>query len=103
MSSKKFWAYFNISKANDQILPILQAKRHHTTPTGFRFKKRLKFGSFALSFSKQGLSSLSIGGRGASVNVPIARDNGVRQTVDLPGTGLSCTEEASSQQSVRER
>jgi len=70
---------------------------------GFRFRKRLKFGPFALNFSKNGLSSLSIGGPGASINVPINRDGGVRQTVGLPGTGLSWTEEASSHRSVRER
>ena len=67
-----------------------------------RFRKRLRIGPFALNFSKQGLSSLSIGGPDASVNVPINRDGGVRQTVGLPGTGLSWTEEG-SRQSVRDR
>ena len=70
---------------------------------GFRFRKRLRFGPFALNLSKQGLSSLSIGPRGATVNVPLARDGGTRVTAGIPGTGLYWTEEASSKRSVRQR
>lgn len=43
----------------------------------------------AINLSKNGLSSLSIGGRGATVNVPIGRDGPARSTVGIPGTGLS--------------
>ncbi|WP_415409811.1 DUF4236 domain-containing protein [Synechococcus sp. A10-1-5-9] len=69
----------------------------------FRFRRRIKFGPFALNLSKNGLSSLSIGGPGATVNVPIARQGGTRTTVGLPGTGLSWSEEQKPQRSVRER
>ena len=64
---------------------------------GFRFRKRLKlFPGFSLNFSKNGLSSLSIGGPGATMNVPLARSGGTRTTVGIPGTGLSWTEESTS-------
>ena len=64
---------------------------------GFRFRRRLKlFPGFSINFSKNGLSSLSIGIPGANVNVPLGRSGGTRGTVGLPGTGLSWTEEASS-------
>ncbi len=35
------------------------------------------------------MSSISVGGRGASFNIPVARSGGARTTVGLPGTGLS--------------
>jgi hypothetical protein len=35
------------------------------------------------------LSSISVGGRGASFNIPVSRSGGPRTTVGLPGTGLS--------------
>jgi uncharacterized protein (TIGR00106 family) len=41
------------------------------------------------NFSKGGLSSISVGGRGASFNIPVNRSGGPRTTVGLPGTGLS--------------
>ena len=64
---------------------------------GFRFRKRLKlFTGFSLNFSKNGLSSLFIGGPGATMNVPLARSGGTRTTVGIPGTGLSWTEESTS-------
>ena len=67
---------------------------------GFRFRRRLRlFPGLSINFSKQGLSSLSIGRPGASINVPLARDGGTRTTVGIPGTGLSWTEEASSKPS----
>lgn len=71
---------------------------------GFRFRKRLKlFPGVSLNFSKRGISSLSFGGPGATVNVPIAREGQTRTTVGLPGTGLSYSQEGSKQRSVRER
>lgn len=55
-----------------------------------RFRKRLKlFPGVSLNFSKQGVSSLSIGAPGATVIIPVARQGGARTTVGLPGTGLS--------------
>jgi hypothetical protein len=42
-----------------------------------------------LNFSKNGLSSISLGGRGVSLNIPVNRRGGTRTTVGLPGTGLS--------------
>ena len=59
-----------------------------------RFRKRVRlFPGVALNFSKYGLSSLSLGPRGATINVPLGRDGGTRVTAGLPGTGLSYTEE----------
>ena len=69
----------------------------------FRFRKRIRFGPFAFNLSKNGLSSLSIGRPGATVNLPIAREGGTRTTVGLPGTGLSWSTEQKPQRSVRER
>lgn len=64
---------------------------------GFRFRKRLKlFPGLSLNFSKNGLSSLSVGVPGATMNVPLSRSGGTRATVGLPGTGLSWTEETNS-------
>jgi hypothetical protein len=56
---------------------------------GFRFRKGLRFGPFRLNFTANGLSSVSLGGRGASLNIPVGRDGPARGTVGLPGTGLS--------------
>ena len=67
---------------------------------GLRFRKRLAlFPGFSLNFSKNGLSSLSIGGSGATANVPIARTGGVRGTVGIPGSGFSYTAELPSTRS----
>ncbi|MDM7951594.1 MAG: DUF4236 domain-containing protein [Cyanobium sp. CZS 25K] len=41
------------------------------------------------NFSRVGLSSISVGGRGASFNIPVSCSGGPRTTVGLPGTGLS--------------
>ena len=55
----------------------------------FRFRKSARLGPLRFHFSKNGLSSISVGGRGASFNVPVNRRGGPRSTVGLPGTGLS--------------
>lgn len=68
----------------------------------WRFRRSMKVGPFRLNFGKTGLSSVSIGPRGASLNVPVGRSGGTRTTVGIPGTGLSWTEEASPR-STRER
>ena len=56
---------------------------------GFRFRHSTRLGPLRFNFSKAGLSSISLGGPGASLNVPVARSGGPRATVGLPGTGLS--------------
>ena len=63
----------------------------------WRFRKRLTlFPGLYLNLSKNGLSSMSIGRPGATLNIPINRDGGVRGTVGIPGTGLSYSEEFES-------
>ena len=56
---------------------------------GFRFRRSARLGPLRFNFSKGGLSSISVGGRGASFNIPVARRGGARTTVGVPGTGLS--------------
>jgi len=60
---------------------------------GFRFRRSARLGPLRFHFSKAGLSSISVGGRGASFNIPVARSGGARSTAGLPGTGLSWTAE----------
>lgn len=71
----------------------------------FRFRKRsgLLGGLLHLNWSKNGLSSISIGKPGATFNIPVARSGGTRTTVGLTGTGLSWSEQAPAQRSVRDR
>lgn len=59
----------------------------------FRFRRSARLGPLRFHFSKAGLSSISVGGRGASFNIPVARSGGARSTAGLPGTGLSWTAE----------
>ena len=56
---------------------------------GFRFRRSARLGPLRFNFAKGGLSSISVGGRGASFNIPVNRSGGPRSTVGLPGTGLS--------------
>ncbi|MFY8148615.1 MAG: DUF4236 domain-containing protein [Prochlorococcaceae cyanobacterium] len=56
---------------------------------GFRLRRSARLGPLRFNFSKGGLSSISVGGRGASFNIPVNRSGGPRTTVGLPGTGLS--------------
>ena len=56
---------------------------------GFRFRRSSRLGPVRLNFGRNGLSSISLGGRGASLNIPVNRQGGTRTTVGLPGTGLS--------------
>jgi hypothetical protein len=60
---------------------------------GFRFRRSTRLGPLRFNFSKSGLSSISVGGRGASFNIPVARSGGARTTVGVPGTGLSWREQ----------
>jgi hypothetical protein len=61
---------------------------------GFRYRQSARLGPLRFHFTAKGLSSISIGSRGASLNVPVARRGGVRTTLGLPGTGLSWTVES---------
>jgi hypothetical protein len=56
---------------------------------GFRLRRSARLGPLRFNFSSGGLSSISVGGRGASFNIPVNRSGGSRTTVGLPGTGLS--------------
>ena len=56
---------------------------------GFRFRRSARLGPLRFNFAKGGLSSISVGGRGASFNIPVTRRGSPRTTVGLPGTGLS--------------
>jgi hypothetical protein len=56
---------------------------------GFQLRRSARLGPLHFNFSKGGLSSISVGGRGASFNIPVNRRGGPRTTVGLPGTGLS--------------
>jgi len=62
---------------------------------GFRFRRSARLGPLRFNFSKGGLSSISVGGPGACLNIPVARSGGARTTVGLPGTGLSWSVEHS--------
>lgn len=54
---------------------------------GFSFRKSLKIApGVRLNITKKGISSVSLGGKGARVNLG---KKGTRTTVGLPGTGLS--------------
>jgi hypothetical protein len=64
---------------------------------GFRFRRSARFGPLRFNFAKSGLSSISLGGRGASFNIPIALSGGTRTTVGLPGTGLSWSRQNSAE------
>jgi hypothetical protein len=64
---------------------------------GFRFRRSTRLGPLRFNFTKAGLSSVSIGGRGASLNLPVARSGGPRTTVGIPGTGLSWSQEHRSE------
>ncbi|EPK4116823.1 DUF4236 domain-containing protein, partial [Acinetobacter baumannii] len=54
---------------------------------GLNFRKSIKIApGIRVNISKKGLSSVSVGGKGARVNVS---KKGTRTTVGIPGTGLS--------------
>ena len=56
---------------------------------GFRLRHSARLGPLRCNVSSGGLSSISIGGRGASFKIPVRRSGGPRPTVGLPGTALS--------------
>ncbi len=56
---------------------------------GFRFQRRLRlFKGVSLNIGKRGISSISLGTRGAHTTLG---KSGIRNTIGLPGTGLSYT------------
>jgi hypothetical protein len=61
----------------------------------FRFRRSARLGHLNFKFAKSGLSSISLGGRGAAINIPVSRSGDARTTVGLPGTGLSWSVEHS--------
>ncbi len=75
---------------------------------GWRFRKRssLLGGLLNINWSKNGLSSVSVGGGIGpfrnTINLPVARSGGVRQTSSVYGTGLSYVNE-SSRPSIQQR
>ena len=62
---------------------------------GFRFRRSTRLGPLRFNFGNNGLSSISVGGRGASYNIPVGRSGEARTTLGLPGTGLSWSMEQS--------
>ncbi len=64
---------------------------------GLNFRKSIKIApGIRVNISKKGLSSVSVGGKGARVNVS---KKGTRTTVGIPGTGLSYTTNTSYKKS----
>lgn len=61
---------------------------------GFRFRKKIKIApGIDLNLSKNGISSTSIGRKGAMINLS---KRGAKQTIGIPGTGLSYQTEKST-------
>jgi hypothetical protein len=54
---------------------------------GLPFPPQCRLGPLCFNFGKSGLSSISLGGRRASFNIPVGHSGGTRTTVGLPGTG----------------
>ncbi|MCP9851033.1 DUF4236 domain-containing protein [Cyanobium sp. Morenito 9A2] len=69
----------------------------------FRFRRSARLGPLRFNFSKSGLSSISLGGPGASFNIPVSRSGGARTTVGLPGTGLSWSVEQGGEEPIGRR
>lgn len=68
---------------------------------GFRFKKSIKLmPGVKINISKKGLNSVSLGGKGASVNLG---KKGRRTTVGIPGTGMSYTSTSKRRRSSAKR
>ena len=56
---------------------------------GFKFRKSIKLlPGVKLNLSKKGISSVSIGKKGATVNIS---EKGIQTTLGIPGTGMSYT------------
>jgi hypothetical protein len=66
---------------------------------GFRFRRSVSFGPLRLNFSKRGVGMLA-GVRGARVT--LGADGKVRETLSLPGTGLSYQHTETAHHGARE-
>lgn len=55
----------------------------------FRFRRSFGPKGLKINITKRGISSISVGRRGATVNVPLGREGGTRYTVGIPGSGMS--------------
>lgn len=86
------------SRGQDLPTPWSQSR---CGPMPFRFRRSARLGPLRFNFAKSGLSSISVGGRGASFNIPVARSGGPRTTLGLPGTGLSWSVEHSGEPITR--
>ena len=65
----------------------------------FRVRKSIRIGpGVKLSIGKKGITSLSLGNAGATVNLS---SKGVKGTVGIPGTGISYTSKLSGTSSSR--
>ena len=53
---------------------------------GFRFRRRIPIGIGWINIGKNGINSVSLGGKGLTTNI---NRKGVQHTVGLPGSGLS--------------
>ena len=60
---------------------------------GWRFRKSINFGPFRMNFSKKGIG-YSVGGKGYRLTKKA--DGGIRQTISIPGTGISHVTESSN-------
>ncbi|MFN5119301.1 MAG: DUF4236 domain-containing protein [Cyanobacteriota bacterium] len=68
----------------------------------FRFRRSARIGPLRLHFGRGGLSSISLGGPGASLNLPVGRRGGPRTTVGLPGSGMSWSQDWSKEPERRQ-
>lgn len=64
---------------------------------GWRFRKSVNFGPFRMNFSKKGIG-YSIGGKGYRFTKKAG--GGTRQTITIPGTGISHVTETSARKST---
>lgn len=53
---------------------------------GFRFRRRIPIGIGWINIGKNGINSVSLGGKGLTTNI---NRKGVQHTIGLPGSGLS--------------
>lgn len=56
---------------------------------GFRFRRRIGPKGLKINLTKNGFSSISVGGKGLTANVPLNRKGGIKYTAGIPGSGMS--------------
>lgn len=67
------------------VQPWQQLRQAPLLTMAFGFRRFARLGPLRFNFAKSGLSCISLGGRGASFNIPVSRSGGLRTTVGLPG------------------